>query len=111
MIKKIAFVTGGGDCAGINAFIAAATRKGMEKYGVEFVGIRKAFAGATDDQIEKHLVPLRREEILGLENKPSTILESSRFNPFSEENKAQKRRETRGEPAQDWRGRRPGHRG
>lgn len=90
MIKKIAFVTGGGDCAGINAFIAAAARKGMDEYGAEFVGIRKAFSGATDDEIEKHLVPLDREVIVGLENKPSTILESSRFNPFSEENKAKK---------------------
>lgn len=90
MIKKIAFVTGGGDCAGINAFIAAAARKGIEGYGAEFVGIRKAFEGATADRIEDHLVPLGGEEIVGLENKPSTILASSRFNPFSEDNRAKK---------------------
>ena len=52
-------------------------------------GSAKPFPGL-DDRIEEHLVPLGREEILGLENKPSTILESSRFNPFSEENKGQK---------------------
>lgn len=88
MIKKIAFVTGGGDCAGINAFIAAAVRRGMEGYGAEFVGIRKAFEGATSDRIEEHLIPLGKDEIVGLENQPSTILASSRFNPFSDENRS-----------------------
>lgn len=85
-IKKIAFMTGGGDCAGINAFIAAAVRQGITKYGAEFVGIRKAFEGACSDRIEDHLVPLSLEAVNGLEIKPSTILESSRFNPFSSEN-------------------------
>lgn len=88
MIKKIAFMTGGGDCAGINAFIASAVRRGINGYGVEFVGIRKAYEGATSDRIEDHLVPLRLDDIVGLENKPSTILESSRFNPFSADNAA-----------------------
>lgn len=60
----------------------------MEGYGAEFVGIRKAFEGAVDDRIEDHLVPLDKDRIIGLENEPSTILASSRFNPFSEENRA-----------------------
>lgn len=86
MIKKIAFMTGGGDCAGINSFIASAVRQGVKKYGVEFVGIRKAFEGACSDKIEDHLMPLSLEAVNGLEIKPSTILESSRFNPFSPDN-------------------------
>ncbi len=86
MIKKIAFMTGGGDCAGINSFIAAAVRQGIKKYGVEFVGIRKAFEGACSERIEDHLLPLSYDTVNGLEIKPSTILESSRFNPFSSEN-------------------------
>jgi len=49
MVKKIAFMTGGGDCAGINAFIAAAVKRGIEGYQAEFVGIRKAFEGAAAD--------------------------------------------------------------
>jgi 6-phosphofructokinase len=88
MLKKIAFMTGGGDCAGINAFIAAAVRRGTIGYQTEFVGIRKAYEGAVSDRIDEHLMPLRIEEIVGLENKPSTILESSRFNPFSADNTA-----------------------
>lgn len=86
MIKKIAFMTGGGDCAGINSFIAAAVRRGIIEYQAEFVGIRKAFEGATADQIEAHLLPLDLETVDSLEIKPSTVLESSRFNPFSEAN-------------------------
>jgi 6-phosphofructokinase len=89
MIKKIAFMTGGGDCAGINAFIAACVRQGITKYQAEFVGIKKAFEGACSDRIEDHLVPLDLAAINGLEVKPSTILESSRFNPFSKENTEQ----------------------
>ncbi len=86
MFKKIAFMTGGGDCAGINAFIAAAVKRGIEGYGAEFVGIRKAFEGAAADQIEEHLIPFSLENVAGLEQKPSTILASSRFFPYSEEN-------------------------
>lgn len=79
-------MTGGGDCAGINSFIAAAVRHGINKYQAEFVGIRKAFEGACSDRIEDHLMPLGLDEVDGLEIKPSTVLESSRFNPFSAEN-------------------------
>ncbi|BAS26346.1 6-phosphofructokinase [Limnochorda pilosa] len=88
MIKKIALMTGGGDCAGINAFIAAAVRRGVEGYGAEFLGIRKAFEGAAADNIEEHLIPLDKEAVVGLENKPSSILASSRFNPFSDANRS-----------------------
>jgi 6-phosphofructokinase 1 len=88
VLKKIAFMTGGGDCAGINSFIAAAVRRGIEGYNAEFVGIRKAFEGAASENLEEHLVPFNLENVVGLEKEPSTVLASSRFNPFSEENKA-----------------------
>ncbi|NLG84018.1 MAG: ATP-dependent 6-phosphofructokinase [Firmicutes bacterium] len=87
-MKRIGFMTGGGDCAGINAFLAACLKRGSEGYGAEFVGIRRAFEGACADRIEDFLVPLGPADAVGLENKPSTILESSRFNPFSEANRA-----------------------
>ena len=89
MVKKIAFMTGGGDCAGINAFIAAAVKRGIEGYQAEFVGIRKAFEGAAADDIEEHLVPFTLENTAGLEREPSTVLASSRFFPYSKENQAQ----------------------
>lgn len=87
MTRKIAIITGGGDCPGINAFIAAVVRRGVTHHAAEFVGLRKAFEGAAAGNIEDYLVPLGPEEVKGLENTPSTILESSRFNPFSDENR------------------------
>lgn len=89
MIKKIALMTGGGDCAGINAFLAAAVRRGIQTYNAEFVGIRKAYEGAVSERLMDHIVPLGLNDILGLESKPSTILESSRFFPFSPQNTAE----------------------
>lgn len=86
MIKKIALMTGGGDCAGINAFLASAVRHGITHYNAEFVGIRKAYEGAVADDLDSHLMPLGLKDVVGLENKPSTILESSRFFPFSPKN-------------------------
>jgi len=87
-MKRIAIMTGGGDCAGINAFIAAAVRHGILKYGAEFVGIRKAYEGAVSDRIADYLLPLTLDGVKGLECCPSTILESSRSFPFSRENTA-----------------------
>lgn len=87
MIKKIAFMTGGGDCAGINAFIAAAIQEGVRRYQAEFVGIKKAFEGACADRLEDYLTPLSLERASSLAICPSTILDSSRFNPFSEGNR------------------------
>lgn len=87
MGRRIALITGGGDCPGINAFLASVVRRGTSEYGAEFIGIRNAFAGLAADNPYTHIVPLDRESVVGLENRSSTILESSRFNPFTEENK------------------------
>ncbi len=86
MSRKIALITGGGDCPGINAFLASAVRRGNREYGASFVGVRNAFAGLAADDPEKYLLPLDTESVVGLENRSSTILESSRFNPFTEDN-------------------------
>lgn len=88
MARKIALITGGGDCPGINAFLASAVRRGNREYGTEFIGVRNAFAGLASDNPDDHLISLNTENVVGLENKSSTILESSRFNPFTEENRA-----------------------
>ena len=58
-MKRIAFMTGGGDCAGINAFLAACIRRGVEGYDLEFVGIKRAFEGACAERIEDYLKSAR----------------------------------------------------
>jgi ATP-dependent phosphofructokinase / diphosphate-dependent phosphofructokinase len=88
MPRKIALITGGGDCPGINAFLASAVRRGSNEYGAEFIGVRNAFSGLVADNPEQYLVPLDPRSVVGLENRSSTILESSRFNPFTEANRA-----------------------
>lgn len=84
MIKRVAFMTGGGDSAGINSFIAAAVRRGIEGYGAEFIGIKKAFEGAASENIEDQITHFTLNDVIDLEDRPSTVLASSRFNPFCE---------------------------
>lgn len=83
---KIAFVTGGGDCAGINSAIARAVLHGAAKYGDTFVGVKKAFEGLAAENINDYLIELRPADALNIFDSPSTILGSSRFAPFSEKN-------------------------
>ena len=85
---KIAFVTGGGDCAGINSAISRAILHGANKYNDTFVGIKKAFEGLAADNINDYLVELTPDDALDIFDEPSTILGSSRFAPFKEENKS-----------------------
>lgn len=44
-IKKIAIMTGGGDCPGLNAVIRSVTRKAIMDYGWEVVGIQNGYNG------------------------------------------------------------------
>lgn len=87
-MKRIALMTGGGDCAGINAFIASAASRARECYGLDVIGIRNAFKGACADRPEDYAVSLGASELVGLSCQPSTILGSSRFAPFSNANRA-----------------------
>ncbi len=85
---KIAFVTGGGDSAGINSALARAVLQGRNKYNASFIGVRRAFEGLASENIEKYLLPLDEWDAHRIFCAPSTILGSSRFAPFSEENKS-----------------------
>lgn len=88
MIKRIALITGGGDCPGINAFLASVIKRSHKQYGVEIIGIRNAFEGLAASNPQDYILPISLESATGLENRSSTILESSRFNPFNDENKS-----------------------
>ena len=37
---RVGVLTGGGDCPGLNAVIRAVVRRGIQEYGLEFVGFR-----------------------------------------------------------------------
>jgi 6-phosphofructokinase 1 len=76
---KIALLTGGGDCPGLNAVIRAAVRDVLAD-GHEAVGYRRGWAGV----LEGEAIPLGRSDIAGLLPRGGTILLSSRTNPYAD---------------------------
>ncbi len=79
---RIGVLTGGGDCPGLNAVIRAVVRKGVERYGYEFVGFRDGWRGPLENDTSQLTVA----EVRGILPRGGTILGSSRTNPFKVEN-------------------------
>jgi 6-phosphofructokinase 1 len=73
---RVALLTGGGDCPGLNAVIYAAVRKGINTYGDEFIGFLNGWKGVLDN----NFIPLTLEAVDGIQLKGGTILHSSRTN-------------------------------
>ncbi len=80
--KRVGIMTGGGDCPGLNAVIRAVTRKGMDAYGYEVVGVLEGWRGI----LERLSMPLDLNAVSGILPKGGTILGTSRTNPFRGEN-------------------------
>jgi 6-phosphofructokinase 1 len=74
---RVAILTGGGDCPGLNAVIRAVARRSFTR-GHEVVGIREGWRGL----IEGRLEPLGPSNISGLLPRGGTILGTSRTNPY-----------------------------
>jgi ATP-dependent phosphofructokinase / diphosphate-dependent phosphofructokinase len=73
---RVALLTGGGDCPGLNAVIYAAVRKGINFYGDQFIGFLNGWRGVLDNA----WIPLTLESTDGIQLKGGTILHSSRTN-------------------------------
>jgi ATP-dependent phosphofructokinase / diphosphate-dependent phosphofructokinase len=73
---RVALLTGGGDCPGLNAVIYAAVRKGINHYGDEFFGFLNGWRGVLDN----NWIPLTLERIDDIQLKGGTILHTSRTN-------------------------------
>ena len=78
---RIAILTGGGDCPGLNAVIRAVVRRIFHSYGGEVLGISDGWAGLIDGKI----CPLDLRAVSGILPKGGTILGTSRTNPFKVE--------------------------
>ncbi|HET8618252.1 MAG TPA: ATP-dependent 6-phosphofructokinase [Acidimicrobiales bacterium] len=78
---RVAMLTGGGDCPGLNAVMRAVVRKGERVYGDDLVGIRDGWRGA----IEGDLGPVSVESFRGTLPRGGTILGSSRTNPYKQD--------------------------
>src|SRR5829696_515751 len=75
---KVAMLTGGGDCPGLNAVIRAVVRRGERHYHDELIGFRDGWRGAIDGD----WMPLDVERMRGTLPRGGTILGSSRTNPY-----------------------------
>jgi 6-phosphofructokinase 1 len=73
---RVALLTGGGDCPGLNAVIYAAVKKGINHYGDEFIGFLNGWRGVLDNDF----IPLTLEKVDGIQLTGGTILHSSRTN-------------------------------
>ncbi|MGW8376565.1 6-phosphofructokinase [Streptomyces sp. ODS28] len=79
---RVGVLTGGGDCPGLNAVMRAAVRKGVQRYGYEFLGFRDGWRGVLEGDTVRLDIPAVR----GTLPRGGTILGSSRTNPFKEQN-------------------------
>ena len=52
VVKKIAILTSGGDCAGLNAVIRAVTLRANSKYNWEVYGIKDGTLGLLKDPLD-----------------------------------------------------------
>ncbi|WP_055528739.1 6-phosphofructokinase [Streptomyces graminilatus] len=87
---KIAVLTGGGDCPGLNAVIRSVVRKGVQQYGFEYVGLRDGWLGALRNKV----TPLGIADVRGILPRGGTILGSSRTNPLKHEDGVRRIRDT-----------------
>ena len=77
--KRIAVLTGGGDCPGLNAVIRAVTKKAIHDYGMEVIGIEDGFEGLIENRYRK----LESHHVSGILSQGGTILGTSNIsNPY-----------------------------
>jgi len=74
---------GGGDSAGLNSAIAEIAIE-LHKRGKYLLGVRKGFEGACKEDLAPELVYISPQIAEVIQYWPSTVLLSSRFNPFKE---------------------------
>jgi ATP-dependent phosphofructokinase / diphosphate-dependent phosphofructokinase len=77
---RVGVLTGGGDCPGLNAVIRAVVRRGIQEFGLEFVGFRDGWRGP----LEGDTMPLDVQAVRGILPRGGTILGSSRTNPLKQ---------------------------
>lgn len=79
-LMNIAILTSGGDAPGMNVAIRAAVRYGIKK-GHKFFGVKNGYYGLVNDDFEE----LNHDSMSGIISKGGTILKTSRFPQFPEE--------------------------
>lgn len=85
MGKRIAILTGGGDCPGLNPAIRGCVMAGIHK-GFEFIGLQEGWRGFVEGKTQ----PITLEDVKEIVGKGGTILGTSRTNPFKKEGAVEK---------------------
>jgi phosphofructokinase-like protein len=78
MAKKIAILTAGGDCPGLNAAIRGVGKTAIVNHGMQVIGFTAGFSGL----IRKEYVELDEPKLSGILTLGGTILGTSREKPF-----------------------------
>jgi 6-phosphofructokinase 1 len=80
MKKKIAMLTGGGDCPGLNAVIRAVAKTAINDYGMKVIGIEDGYEGLIENKYRE----LKYSDVSGILTRGGTILgTSNKANPFA----------------------------
>ena len=79
-MKRIAVLTSGGDCSGMNAAIRAVVRSGLSNH-LEVIGIQKGYQGL----IDRHYLPLTTKTVSSKLQMGGTFLQSARCLKMFEE--------------------------
>ena len=77
MVKKIAVVTTGGDCPGLNAAIRAVVRSWIY-YNLEVCGVLRGYEGLIDDQF----IEMSSHSVSNILQRGGTILKTARSERF-----------------------------
>jgi phosphofructokinase-like protein len=82
--KRLAILTGGGDCPGMNAVIRAVTKKAILEYGMEVIGVLDGYDGVINNRYR----PLTFDDVSGIIAQGGTVLgTSNRANPYQNASK------------------------
>ncbi|MBE0479093.1 6-phosphofructokinase, partial [Candidatus Aerophobetes bacterium] len=77
--ERIAILTGGGDCPGINAVIRAVVKKATSEKNLEVIGIEEGYEGLINNKYR----PLTYDDVSGILTLGGTILgTSNKANPY-----------------------------
>jgi len=88
-MNRIAILTGGGDCPGLNAVIRAAVRKALQQ-GWEVIGFRNGWKGIIKNEFDV----LDNNAVSGILHRGGTILGTSRTNPYNDDTSVDEIKET-----------------
>jgi len=86
--NRIAILTGGGDCPGINAVIRSVAKKAILEYGMEIIGVADGYEGLIHDRHRR----LHYDDVSGILTVGGTILGTSNTsNPYQYAEKSGRR--------------------